>query len=132
MKLAIEILNDYPIATEIVREWFLKRMRRSFEEDNVSDEFKEGMLKMGVPDSTLAIMLDQSPRNFFDVLDENGICVTIDYESRHDTNLAPTLPDKKIFTYQLNHLHFHKEEFDNRVSCERAAVVKALEMLNLR
>jgi hypothetical protein len=128
MKLAIEILNDYPIATEIVREWFLKRMRRSFEEDNVSDEFKEGMLKMGVPDSTLAIMLDQSPRNFFDVLDENGICVTIDFELKPYT----TYVLNRIFTYQLNHVHFHGEEFNNRVSCERAAVVKALEMLNLR
>ena len=128
MKLAIEILNDYPIATEIVREWFLKRMRKSLEEDNVSDEFKEGMLKMGVPDSTLAIMIDQSPRNFFDVLDENDIYVTINYETVIGSYSEQV---SRLFFYQLNHVEFY-ERFPNRIVCERTAVVKALEMLNLR
>jgi len=128
MKLAIEILNDYPIATEIVREWFLKRMIKSLEEDNVSDEFKEGMLKMGVPDSTLAIMLDQSPRNFFDVLDENDICITVDYKSLRDPE---TKEEINLFDYQINHVDFGGGFF-NRVDCERAAVTKALLMLDLR
>jgi hypothetical protein len=127
MKLAIEILNDYPIATEIVREWFLKRMKKSLEEDNVSDEFKEGMLKMGVPDSTLAIMLDQSPRNFFDVLDENRIFVEI---------LLANLPEGGFY-YTINGKGevsdkdpLRLKTFESRVPCERAAVIKALELLN--
>ena len=77
-KLAIEILNDYPLATETARDWFVKRMIESFEQDNAPEEFKNHMLSRGVPDITLAIMLDQSPRNFFDVLDDNKILRSIE------------------------------------------------------
>lgn len=122
MKLSIEILNDYPLATETIRDWFLKKMERSLQEDKVGEDFKAQLLKRGVPDGTLAIMLDQSPRMFFDVLDENGIHVTIDYELNHDA--------KKVFTYQVNHVAFVDYEFENRVSCERAAVIMAITSLN--
>ena len=33
-KLAIEILNDYPLATETARDWFLKKMIESRDFDN--------------------------------------------------------------------------------------------------
>ena len=74
-KLAIEILNDYPLATETVRDWFLKKMIESFDKDSVPEDFKKGMLGKGIPDQTLALMLDESPRNFFDVLDSNNIII---------------------------------------------------------
>ena len=38
-KLAIEILNDYPLATETARDWFLKKMIESFEQDNAPEDF---------------------------------------------------------------------------------------------
>jgi hypothetical protein len=122
MKLSIEILNDYPLATEAIRDWFMKRMEQSLQEDNVAEDFKNEILRRGIPDHTLAIMLDQSPRNFFDVLDENGIYVTINYEIKRDA--------KKIFTYQVNHVAFLNYEFENRVSCEKAAVIMALKTLD--
>jgi hypothetical protein len=64
-------------------------------------------------------MLDQSPRNFFDVLDENGIYVTINYEIKRDA--------KKIFTY---HTVEDNQIYEERIPCERAAVMKAFERLN--
>jgi hypothetical protein len=59
-KLAIEILNDYPLATETVRDWFLKKMIESFEQDNAPEDFKKQMLSRGVSDITLAIMFEMS------------------------------------------------------------------------
>jgi hypothetical protein len=122
MKLSIEILNDYPLATEAIRDWFIKRMEQSLKEDDVAEDFKNEILRRSISDHTLAIMLDQSPRMFFDVLDENGIYVTIDYEINHDS--------KMIFTYQVNHVAFLNHEFENRVSCEKAAVIMALKTLD--
>jgi hypothetical protein len=119
-KLAIEILNDYPLATETVRDWFLKKMIESFEQDNAPEDFKKQMLSRGVSDITLAIMFEQSPRNFFDVLDENKIVVEI----LRDENINPDL-----FYYKING-KTTGQFFEGRVVCERAAIEKAFELLN--
>jgi hypothetical protein len=119
-KLAIEILNDYPLATETVRDWFLKKMIESFEQDNAPEDFKKQMLSRGVSDITLAIMFEQSPRNFFDVLDENRIVVEI----LRDENINPDL-----FYYKING-KTTGQFFEGRVACERDAVEKAFELLN--
>jgi len=119
MKLSIEILNDYPLATETVRDWFLKKMIKSFEEDIAPEDFKNGMLKRGIPDGTLAIMLDQSPRNFFDVLDDNNVFVEI--------RLSPY--SEGGFFYIINGIEDNRI-YDTRITCEKAAVVKAFKILN--
>lgn len=119
MKLAIEILHQYPLALEAVRDWFIKKMKKSLDEDKVGEEFKEQMLKRGVPDNTLAIMLDQNPRSFFDVLDENRIFVEI--------KLSPYAEGG--FLYAINNVE-DNQIYETRVPCERAAVIKALEILN--
>jgi hypothetical protein len=115
--LAIEVLNRYPLATEVVRDWFIKKMKQNLQEDMVNEEFMEFMMRKGVPDDTLAIMLDQNPRTFFDVLDENNLIVEI-IHSRD-----------RVFYFLING-SLDNERFEGRISCERAAVIKALGMLN--
>ena len=119
-KLAIEILNDYPLATETARDWFLKKMIESFEQDNAPEDFKNQMLSRGVSDITLAIMFDQSPRNFFDLFDDNKIVIEI----LRETDINPDL-----FYYKING-KTPGTFFEERIPCERAAVEKAFEMLN--
>jgi hypothetical protein len=117
-ELEIELLNRYPIATEILRDWFIKRMKKSLDEDQVSEEFKEMLIRKGVPDTTLAIMLNQNPRGFFDVLDENKIIIEILHVSEFR------------FYYTINDVSFNDVLCENRVTCEYAAVTKALRMLH--
>ena len=118
-KLAIEVLNDYPLATEAARDWFLKKMIESFEQDNAPEDFKNHMLSRGVSDITLAIMLDQNPRAFFDVLDENKLIVEIIYAGNG------------LFYFTINDKNFpNSGDFQGRVPCERAAVIAAFEKLN--
>ena len=119
-KLAIEILNDYPLATETARDWFVRKMIESFEQDNAPEDFKNQMLSRGVSDITLAIMLEQSPRNFFDLFDDNKIIIEI----LRDTDINPDL-----FYYKING-KTPGTFFEERIPCERSAVEKAFEMLN--
>ena len=119
-KLAIEILNDYPLATETARDWFLKKMIESFEQDNAPEDFKNQMLSRGVSDITLAIMFDQSPRNFFDLFDDNKIVIEI----LRDTDINPDL-----FYYKING-KTPGTFFEERIPCEKAAVERAFELLN--
>jgi hypothetical protein len=118
-QLAIKILNDYPIATEIVRDWFIKKMKQNLEEDMVADDFKEFMIRKGVPDDTLAIMLDQNPRAFFDVLDENNLIIEIIHAGN------------RLFYFTINDQSvLDSGDFEGRVPCERAAVIAAFERLS--
>lgn len=117
--LAIKVLNDYPIATEIAREWFIKKMKQNLDEDLVDENFKEFMLRKGVPDDTLAIMLDQNPRTFFDVLDDNRLFIEIRLSDKAEGG----------FYYIINSVE-DNQIYDNRIPCERAAVIKAFELLN--
>ena len=119
-KLAIEILNDYPLATETARDWFVKKMIESFEQDNAPEDFKNQMLSRGVSDITLAIMFDQSPRNFFDLFDDNKIVIEI----LRDADINPDL-----FYYKING-KTPGTFFEQRIPCERAAVERAFELLN--
>ena len=119
-KLAIEILNDYPLATETARDWFVRKMIESFEQDNAPEDFKKQMLSRGVSDITLAIMLDQSPRNFFDLFDDNKIVIEI----LRDTDINPDL-----FYYKING-KTPGTFFEERIPCEKAAVERAFELLN--
>ena len=118
-KFAIEILNDYPLATETVRDWFLKKMIESFEQDNAPEDFKKQMLSRGVSDITLSIMLDQSPRNFFDVFDDNKIFIEI--------RLFET--EEGGFYYRVNK-YVDETIYSDRIPCERAAVVHGLKLLD--
>lgn len=121
--LAIKVLNDYPIATEIARDWFIKKMKQNLDEDLVDENFKEFMLRKGVPDDTLAIMLDQNPRTFFDVLDENRIFITVEWSENYVDGAW-----KSVFKYLING-SLNSELFDNRVKCEREAVINAFGLL---
>ena len=127
-KLAIEILNDYPLATETVRDWFVKKMIESFEQDNAPQDFKKQMLSRGVSDITLAIMFDQSPRNFFDVLDDNNIFIEVLRDIAGDIG-GDIAPDSYLFYYKINGKVF-AEFFKERIPCERAAIERAFQMLN--
>lgn len=75
---AIELLEKYPLATEVVRDWFIRRMMESVnEDDDVPEDFKKFMIDQGVPNDRLCIFIDANPRSLFDVFDENNLFIEI-------------------------------------------------------
>lgn len=84
---AIELLEKYPLTTEVVRDWFIRKMVESVNEDNdVPAEFKEFMINQGLPNERLAIFIDSNPRSLFDVFDENDIIIIIGYHENFGFN----------------------------------------------
>jgi hypothetical protein len=75
---AIELLEKYPLATEVVRDWFIRKMMESVNEDNdVPEDFKKFMIEEGIPNDRLCIFIDANPRSLFDVFDENNLFIEI-------------------------------------------------------
>ena len=75
---ATELLEKYPLSTEVVREWFMQKMMESvIEADEVPEDFKNFMLEQGIDNNKMAIMIDSNPRMLFDVFDENDLFIEI-------------------------------------------------------
>jgi hypothetical protein len=73
---AIELLEKYPLSTEVVREWFIRKMVESVNEDSdVPEDFKKFMIEQGIPNDRLCVFIDSNPRSLFDVFDENNIVI---------------------------------------------------------
>lgn len=102
-----ELLEKHPLATEVVRNWFFEQMVKSFEDENVPEEFKEMMKQEGVTNERLAILIDAQPRTLFDVFDENNIIIetllypsgefTIKIGNQATTNSWKTRKEAELF-----------------------------------
>ena len=72
-----KLLEDYPNATEVVREWFMEQMIESFKDQNVPEEFKEFMRQQGIDNDKLIKVIESNPRVLFDVFDDNGLIINV-------------------------------------------------------
>ena len=71
----LELIEKYPLAGKVIKEWFFKSMLESFKDDSVPDEFKEFMLEQGIEDDKIGTLIDVNPRMLFDVFDDNDIVI---------------------------------------------------------
>jgi hypothetical protein len=75
---ATELLEKYPLSTEVVRTWFMEKMIESVREaDEVPEDFKNFMLEQGIDNNKMATIIDSNPRMLFDVFDENDLFIEI-------------------------------------------------------
>ena len=111
----LDLLEKYPVSTEIIRAWFMERMIESLQDENVPDEFKDFMREQGVQNDKLGTMIDASPRMLLDVFDENEIFISIN------------ITDRK-FTYRIDNL-VNSTEYSTRKECELISITRAFEIL---
>ena len=122
----LDLLEKYPVSTEIIRAWFMERMIESLQDENVPDEFKDFMREQGVQNDKLGTMIDVNPRMLLDVFDDNEIYIQIGVN--RDSNL--------YFQYKINDFligHFFRDlKYKTRKEAELFAVEAAFEMLEER
>jgi hypothetical protein len=74
------ILEDNPLATEVIRDWFMDKMAESFKDRDLPDNFKEFMRDQGITNDRLVKLIEVNPRVLFDVFDANGVIINVVYE----------------------------------------------------
>jgi hypothetical protein len=95
---SIELLEKYPLTTEVIRKWFFNQMIKSIEiAEDVPEEFKQAMMQEGVSNERLAILIDAQPRTLFDVFDENNVIVIIKYHDNFGFTWAVEEADEQQF-----------------------------------
>jgi hypothetical protein len=119
---AIDLLETYPKAATVIKEFYYEKMINSLQEDNdIPEEFKD-MVKAHQFDSEyIATFIDNNPRFLFDIFDANGIFISIKYGLDGFTwsNMQSDASELKDTIVYL----FRKE-------AEAVAVEKAFEILN--
>lgn len=124
----IKLLNSYPLATEVVKEWFWKEMIKSFENDAVPEDFKQMMLADGIGNENLAQLIDAQPRVLFDVFDENKIYIHIEpWDNEMETGV-----DNFGFRIALQEYNPKNMDFKTRKEAEIKAIEEAFKILEVK
>ena len=115
------LLEKYPYATEVVRDWFMGKMIESFKDQNVPSDFKEYMRQQGIPNDRLAQMMQGNPRVLFDVFDDNKLIINVVYGEQ---GFSWHINDEKSVLYMDPQHYFLRKD------AEYAAVERAFQMLD--
>ena len=73
----LELLQKYPEAGKVVKSYYLDLMLSTINNENLPEDFKEHVRAQGIDNDKIATIVGSSPRNLFDVFDENGIFIEI-------------------------------------------------------
>lgn len=112
-----KLLKQYPLSSNVIKEWFLNKLLESIKKDeSVPQEFKEYMLAEGVDDDKLSIFIDNNPRGLFDLFDENNIVI--------ETFLYPN----NEFTIKIGK-QATTNSWKKRIEAEEFAIETAFELL---
>lgn len=106
----LELLEKYPLAANVIKEWFLKSMIESFKDESVPEDFKQFMLEQGIEEEKVGTLIDINPRMLFDVFDENDIVIetslypdgkfTIKIGNQATTNSWKTRKEAELFAIE--------------------------------
>jgi hypothetical protein len=111
-----ELLDLYPVATEVVRDWFMDKMAESFKNQELPKDFKEFMREQGIPNNKLVKLSDVNPRVLFDVFDSNGVIINVVYSNG-------------VFSWDVNTVK-SLDSYSSRREAESAAVQRAFQILH--
>jgi len=111
-----ELLDLYPIATEVVRDWFMEKMAESFKNQELPKDFKEFMREQGIPNDKLVKLIDVNPRVLLDVFDDNGVIINVVHSN-------------SVFSWDVNTVK-SLDSYSSRREAESASVQRAFQILH--
>lgn len=111
-----ELLDLYPIATEVVRDWFMDKMAESFKNQELPDNFKNLMREQGITNDKLVKLIDVNPRVLLDVFDDNGVIINVIHVNG-------------VFSWNVNTVK-NLNSYSSRREAESAAVQRAFQILD--
>ena len=111
-----ELLDLYPIATEVVRDWFMDKMAESFKNQELPKDFKEFMREQGIPNDKLVKLIDVNPRVLLDVFDDNGVIINVVHSN-------------SVFSWDVNTVK-SLDSYSSRREAESASVQRAFQILH--
>ena len=122
--IAIELLETYPRAAEVINEFYRSKMIESMDTADVPDDFKEMLKQQEFDNEYVAKFIDANPRILFDVFDSNSVYIEI---------LVDLTKDDALFSYVIDGNMMDNVEgilYNSRIEAEKVAIEKAFQLLN--
>ncbi len=110
-----QMIEDNPLATEVVRDWFIQKMEDSLRGQELPEDFKQIMRKQGFPNEKLVKLFESTPRVLFDVFDDNGVIINV-------------LHSDAVFVWDVNNVK-SIYTYSSRKEAETHAVQRAFQIL---
>ena len=121
----IELLEKYPKAAKVVREYYLERLLESLEDKSLPDEFKVHVREQGITNETISGMIKDNPRLLFSVFDENNLFISV--------NFLWMPPEEGWFIWTINpcdgSTQANKFRYKDRKETEKDAIEEAFKLL---
>ena len=119
----IELLETYPKAAGVIKEFYNKKLIDSMSDssERVSEEFKEMLKQQSFDNEYVASFIDNNPRFLFGVFDDNEIYINV------------TAFPNSLFHYSIVGEIAEvgsTETFNTRSEAEKLAVEQAFQILN--
>jgi hypothetical protein len=111
-----ELLDLYPIATEVVRDWFMEKMTESFKSAELPKDFKDLMRDQGIANDKLVKLIDVNPRVLLDVFDNNNVMINVVHSN-------------SVFSWDVNTVK-SLDSYSSRKEAEFYAVQRAFQILD--
>jgi len=116
----IELLQKYPKAAKLVKEYYLEQLMKGLKED-LPEDFKTHVREIGVDDEKIAKLIEVNPHLLFYFFDTQFIFVNINPSFTSGFNW---------FEFNINNEEVNNpQHFDRRIDCELAAVKEAFNIL---
>jgi hypothetical protein len=119
-----DVLENNPHSTEVVRDWFVDKMKESLNNQDLPENFKEFMRQQGLPNDRLLKLFEENPRILFDVFDENGVIVS----TTHNNSLWSW--DVMYTNTETPYGVKSVDSYSSRKEAEKAAISRAFQILN--
>jgi hypothetical protein len=117
---AIDLLETYPKAATVIKEFYYEKMINSLQEDNdIPQEFKDMVKAQQFDSEYIATFIDNNPRFLFDIFDANDVYIqiTVDLENN-------------CFRYSFDGGQVESNDFLTRIAAETRSIEAAFEILN--
>jgi len=121
---AVELLETYPRAAEVINEFYHTKMIESMDTSDVSQEYKDLLKEQEFDNEYVAKFIDANPRILFDVFDSNAVYIEI---------LVDLTKDDALFSYIIDGDVMGNVEavlYNSRIEAEKVAIEKAFQLLN--
>ena len=112
---AVELLETYPRAAEVINEFYHTKMIESMDTSDVSQEYKDLLKEQEFDNEYVATFINANPRMLFDVFDSNKVYIQINVPN---------------FSYSIDAGDVISGTWETRKEAEAAAIEQAFEILN--
>jgi hypothetical protein len=114
----LQLLDEYPKAALVVKQWYLEKMLESLNDDNLPEDFKDYVREQSIENPQIGAIIDTSSRTLLDVFDGHKVYIQI------------SVWEGPKFSWFIRDEPSDAKMYDGRKDAEKEAIEYGFKILN--